>query len=1406
MLRKICKGVAVFLCCLQLWVIVPVHAENSLADFLEGITAECFTQHESPMAVTRDLMLDLTDLPEGAEAEFVSGDTSVLTISGDVGAITRDAYAARNVVLTLRLQKNGTVLTKDFVYTVLSASTHVYASESFYYPSYANHLVTDVQPIANSVTAAAVPSSVYGSGWMSAYPTELTGESINAQRFKTVLKEENGAYGLYSYRSLALEEYNYTRYLFGDKPTGKTMLSMRLKCNETEPQQIYLFQLWANYLQADGSLKRARPVEIQLHRRQNDGWILGNGENMEDRSVPEGDTWFTLGLQLDLEKQLFNVYLDGVKLNEAAISFYEKGAADRTNCMEINDFQFNSYRKYGGGALWLDDFVVMSDNSETEKNQYKLHLADALEFSAVARSASGQPIDADHISENFSVSVQNNEALSAFCAAHNLSVGWESGNEGVISFSQGAATVTRGALTQAVKVTACIEQNSDADYVKKDFLLTVPCADGAEGVDAAYRALREEALTTETADGISRNLTLPLYEDASVSWTSSRPEVLTDNGTVLRGVSDCDVDLTAHITSADGQYSVQKTLHFTVLSADTFVYAAENFYHPAALGQELSHTSLSGWRNVYTAASPRLYNTVQQETDGNYVMRTDREEANLYDYNFCNFHFKKALEHQGSVYFKFRVEHSTVPQIYILQLSGKYRDADGALHDAQIAEIQLHYQGSGGRIQAMMGTHKPSPTLLHAPPQTHEWHTAQFTVDNHLQTYDFYLDGQKLNRQPLSYYTANEDVDFAYLSDFSYNTYRAYGGGCIMIDDVCVTGRQGTTLACHLYDGGTIKARDAGEIVSGSMKAKVLLYNGRDQAVSGTVFLAAYQNDRLLYVQSREAELAARASAQEVTFSELSFPYADGTEVKAFFEEASTLSPHASKAVCGNRLEKLQAEAITDADTGRSYQMIRLFGSNSVRGYFTMQGWSANSEKFYFWDEDFNIYEFDTAADRGRFIDRALGDYAIITTPYNHLFYINRNREIIKMDCSTYQKTKITDIPPEYCTGRVSMLQVNNDESRLSVDWKDVKGDIDPERATRFPVYDITDGTWLLETSYGFETPQYAPNHLNINPAPDKSNLVLFAHEGNYIHDRIWVMDIHSGKAYNAFSQKRYSPYESGETAGHETWTYDGKRILFAKSGKIGYGGAVTVGVDGTDRRYINSDYSYLHIGASPVSDRWIVGDTSYNGSTTQIVLTDCYTGDSYLLATVRQTGENPGHSHPAFSQDGQKVWFGLYDSDETTCIGWMDISDIINSAPEVSRYVLSENCTIETAERSDEVQRVEINGVTAYQIPANGVMRVQADTEEKEDCAADITVSYLDDGTGSFALSYFVWEVGAETNALNKKTVTIQKTNTGVWQSQTISLAHMNLENMERLGADFILQTDTTPCIIGLVSVAIRP
>ena len=521
---------------------------------------------------------------------------------------------------------------------------------------------------------------------------------------------------------------------------------------------------------------------------------------------------------------------------------------------------------------------------------------------------------------------------------------------------------------------------------------------------------------------------------------------------------------------------------------------------------------------------------------------------------------------------------------------------------------------------------------------------------------------------------------------------------------------------------------------------------------------------------------------------------------------------------------KIMPDVTVDPATGRTYYSLSLFGQDAIKGYYTAQLWAPDNKRFYFRDAAMHMYEYNIETNIVKYLDDLHNEHCICVSQTNQLFYINPKREIMAMDLSTYEKRKIAD-PPVGSNPNIvrtmNMLEVNDAGTKATVYWREIPEGYDEavyyKKRTWFPILDIATGTWDMRWSYGFTDgigwPD--PNHNTISPKYD--NLMIFAHEGDMVRDRTWALNTDTGQFVNAFKQKDYIEGKfTGEIFCHEGWVCDGYRTFGVKSSRswnlinqtIGHRGLVISNWDNTERYYANGDYNYLHIGASPASDRWFAGDTSYSGNirNTNLVLIDAHASQSYLLAQPRQNGKNPGHAHPQFSQNGQWVTFGLWSEDgKHVKIGWMDVSDITDAAKPVSHYDLSDSCDTTSALDTSHKLTVRKEGdVNVFVIPKDNHMKVNVKSSAVYAESADVrvTVEYLDSGYLPIRLQYNTWHVLGAYNRLTDREVYIERRNTGSYQTKSFVLQNASMDNMQWLGTDFNLSGVKSAAVIKSVRV----
>ncbi len=539
---------------------------------------------------------------------------------------------------------------------------------------------------------------------------------------------------------------------------------------------------------------------------------------------------------------------------------------------------------------------------------------------------------------------------------------------------------------------------------------------------------------------------------------------------------------------------------------------------------------------------------------------------------------------------------------------------------------------------------------------------------------------------------------------------------------------------------------------------------------------------------------------------------------------------------------------ITDPNSLRTYYEIDFFGQNALKEYYTENCMSIDNRYLVFRDKNMHLYVYEIETNQTKYVGDVIRDYNFMITPKNNLWYTNSNWEIVKVSLDLDIKTDefvqevITRIP-EWQTQKPYMLQVNNAETRVSYEWFDTRGDFDANYYSRIPIYKVDTDEWDMDHWWGFISDWYRPNHMCINPVYD--NLAFFAHEGYHPnstpqYDRVWAVNMDTDEYYNAIPQKAYrwdndllgDKYFTGENLVHEAWSNDGEWIMAVKNvgtldgiaRGVGQAGAVMVRPDGTDKKYIPVEYEFTrkhdggdsgaticHCMLSNTSDRWLVGDSQYGRGFSDLYLIDTYTGKDYFLARL-PLKDNPGHIHPQFSMDDTKVIFGQQSDDMSHVeIGWMDVSDIVFGTPlEGGKYDLSETCDtfgyngFEHYIIADYGENGEIQG---FRIPRNNQMNVnvKASLVESDSTSADITVTYLDQGTTPIKISYNTWDndVGGF-GKLTERERYIERKNTGRFVTTTVHFDDINLGNMFALGIDFRISGVSTEAYIKSVDVEV--
>ena len=939
------------------------------------------------------------------------------------------------------------------------------------------------------------------------------------------------------------------------------------------------------------------------------------------------------------------------------------------------------------------------------------------------------------------------------------------------------------------------------------------CENSAQkDVIEVYDLLALEDFSSESKFAVTENLdfsNVSYIESNGVNITyksgSDNLVIEGDTGRIITAEEDDTAILYATITKDGADISRTKTFEFTIKGSKYKVYDSESFYYPDFAGQRTT-TDSGKWALTGQPQNEGALDSAYVKEPGNCSVKSFRQVSDSsyggVDQNYFCYWFKDTSKRDVTIEARFKTgtPKNTQRQIYVVNLCGKYGTSNYVrsytqMHFYMSADATVSMDASAYVPESDANKTKVIASSIACPG---EWFDFKMEIDMFAKTFSIYINGKCMTPTPLNFTKESGVADTAEASELVYfcaNPFRTMSESEIFIDDFATYSERGTFADVVLYKNG-VKISDLGYLSKGdtfSADVQALRFpdGGSDET---SVVAAVYDGDKMYDVAISKGTMI--SGKYRASFPSLEFPESiENTTLKIFcMDSKGGITPLCEETVGEHKLNgTITPLEHTDSRTGRTYYTIDINGEDALRSYYTMPMWSSDPDKFYFYDRLYRLYEMNLATNKYRYIDTVYSESCVMVTKLGNLFYVNKKGEIIRQT-SDHEAEVVGTLPAELDIAGASLLQVNNDESYLSMHINERETeDIVPSKETRIPVMNINTGEWDLRFKHGFDVVNYAPNHINMNPNPEYSNIVAFAHEGRGEDclgnpERIWVLDRNTGECTNLYKQKMLYDNVPAEVVSHEAWMQSGELMMFASGPKTAVPGGITLfKKDGSDRRYVNNDYDYLHASGSPVNDRFVVSDTGYNGTITRLVLIDCYTGKSYLLAVIPQKGANPGHTHPNFSFDGTKVIFGISSEDyKTMCIGWMDISDIIENVADGEEITLSDSCS--TTSYGDTDFYLE-NTESGYYIKEGNHMNVNITSFEKETADIELTFDYVDSGTENIIIDYVKWENVSGSNKAVNYSETVERTNSSKIKTASVKLYGINAENLKLMGTDITIK-----------------
>lgn len=1391
--------------------------ETSLTaqDVVNKLNYELFTD-EIYYAITEDVDLSASAILEGSDItlSWESSDTSVMD---ENGKIYRDKYRDKPVTMTATANDGASTATKEFTFVVLCQQAEIFYQENFNYDAPDGTLITDVAPHASASDGKTLTDKS-PTGWS----FSSTGEA-KMQSFLYSDESENHYIG--SYRNINTGTAYYTRYALQQKPYGEIVWEGDVKFDREKAPQVHSIEIFGVLREESGYQYRQMLVDFDIRLNATaDDVFIGTGfydgtkatkTTYRVTSLLKND-WSRVKIVMNTWEMEWKVYING-ELIVDNIPFYTKNREGLLpfECVYVKDFQIGNYRLYEPGSLFcLDNISIRRCTDGYTENATAYEILDKITPELLTD-------EGEVVSNPLDLSLS---ALSAELQENGFTPLWTSSDESVIKIEGDKAIPILGEKDKTVTLTV------DINGAKKSFNFSVPVDPVYYAVNDAWKYLSFECFSDEpqnavtkdidlSTEGIGKNISL---DGLSLEISVDNPKVISPDGTVTRSATDREATIFVKITDERG-YSRTKEIKATVLASNKDVFYSENFCYPDFLGKDF--TNIEGWVNAVGGES-QLITTIEEENN-NYCIQAYRETANTDDTNFARYNIDK--ECKTSFILNSRIKlvdnnnyGSLNPSgIFVYEIYGTF-NIDGQNKVVRLAEIRFGHDT--GKIKFSKNGGTPFNTSTIPAPNT--WFDMKLEFDIWNQGIDLYIDGVKQNDEKIPFY--NKDIEgytpenFTKISYIKFNAYRGKEKVGMKVDDISIISMSGVYNSVNLYETDALTGekkelkttRYINYYPGNTIEAEVMVSNGTAEEKTVDVLMCVFDDGKLCDIRkSEESIVLSPGNSEYVTFPDLLWKEdQDKLAVKSFVWEKGA-NPTAGVYENDGQVKYSYEPTIIEAtDTDREIKFIDLFGDTIYKLYFSGHSWSADSTKMYFHAKDnMDIYEYNSVTDEIRFVAKSNNFYGFTTVPSkNVLLYSSPDNRIVEMNIDTYEKRVVADMPEKAKNGG-SLLTVTNDGRYLCLGWTEDKTNFDGDQSLfykRFPVLDTETGIWEDDTNHYYAFPDITPCNTFMNPV--YKNLILFFHANIGTRDRIWMIDTETDECKNLYVQKNYSATMAGESVSHETWTWDGERIVMALNSlgqsQIGANGVISIDKYGKDRRVINREYTYLHLGTSPVSDRWIVSDTGYgNGIDTHIILVDGHTGVAYKLATVKQNARDSiAHAHPSFSSDGKKVYFGMYNDDYSTAgLGIIDVSDIIENAPDREIISLSDSCQTESVDGFPySLKKVTENGKTFYETEAGKHINVNYLGEENPFATATIEIEYYAEDAEA-VIEYYEWHDYTEESVatFETKTADIPLENGG-WKTATVTIEGINLEGYADLSGDFALRVKNGKIKIGSVKV----
>lgn len=447
------------------------------------------------------------------------------------------------------------------------------------------------------------------------------------------------------------------------------------------------------------------------------------------------NTWHTAEAIIDFDRGFINFYMDGMLL-----SSNENVVIDHVSTFRIKAQRFEPLQQW-----YVDDVVLRS--LDVANGLAVKDAADAIALNSV-------------VSENFVLPV---------IGEYGTVISWESSDNSAIEIVNNLAVLKREKGTaKTVRLTATVTKNGAE--LRKDFNLTLTAISDIEEVISNFTD--NHFAGNQKSWHITDNMSLPeAYSGASIRWTSSNPEVLSDSGVVARGRRDVPVTLTADFSL--GSETFTKTFDFVIAGTGT-VHGLEDFSAVSTEGQSVD--KWNGWtieepgsgqvNSVNGTIERELLDVLKPYADAEKVLTINRFKTKL-DANVSNQKIKKSFS-------KIKAENIRVDFDFM------FRTAQSTLY-VELEGMQRHYAISRtGMGLKGLTEHAFGKTL-----EINRWYHITIEQDAYNNTYTLYLDYEKLNNEPV-YAPGNRTISGInfYSNTVTTNVYEGFMVRRIMLRNI----------------------------------------------------------------------------------------------------------------------------------------------------------------------------------------------------------------------------------------------------------------------------------------------------------------------------------------------------------------------------------------------------------------------------------------------------------------------------------------------------------------------------------------------------------------------------------------------------------------------------------------------